>query len=172
MGHQTRPSSGEGFILTRNIKQILTFGHLYDKTHKSCKVLNTAHICTLDRSSLELVQTTIKHRHNRAALEPKAVLLDAAKAAKAAKRPPAQTKAAATKLATAAFAPMDFLAKVGAGRTILELRKGEPVFSQGDAATAIFYVQQGRVRISVISKAAKRRLLLYWGRVIFWVKSV
>ena len=51
---------------------------------------------------------------------------------------------------------MDFLAKVGAGRTILELRKGEPVFAQGEDATAIFYVQKGRVRISVISKARQR----------------
>ena len=47
---------------------------------------------------------------------------------------------------------MEFLAKAGAGRTIVDLGKGEPVFKQGEVATAIFYVQQGRVRVSVISK--------------------
>jgi CRP/FNR family cyclic AMP-dependent transcriptional regulator len=143
--------------------QIPILGHPFDKIHNSCKVLNSAHTCTLDRSNLKFVENVIKHRHNRAALEPKAVLIDAAKAAKAPKRAPARPKASATKSANGAFAPMEFLAKVGAGRTIVELSKGEAVFAQGDAATAIFYVQQGRVRISVISKAGKEATVALLG---------
>jgi CRP/FNR family cyclic AMP-dependent transcriptional regulator len=112
------------------------------------------------------VEATIKHRHNRAALEPKAILVDAAKAAKAAKAPkgrPARQRELSTKLPNVNFAPMEFLAKVGAGRTIAELRKGEAIFSQGDPATAIFYVQKGRVRISVISKAGKEATVALLG---------
>ncbi|HZE25615.1 MAG TPA: Crp/Fnr family transcriptional regulator [Blattabacteriaceae bacterium] len=58
---------------------------------------------------------------------------------------------------------MEFLAKAGAGRTIVELRKGEPVFAQGEVATAIFYVQQGRVRVSVISKGGKEATVAILG---------
>ncbi len=58
---------------------------------------------------------------------------------------------------------MEFLAKVGAGRTIIELRKGEPVFAQGEEATAIFYLQKGRVRISVISKGGKEATVALLG---------
>jgi CRP/FNR family transcriptional regulator, cyclic AMP receptor protein len=53
------------------------------------------------------------------------------------------------------FKPMAFLAKGGAGRTIIELKKGGPIFTQGDAASAIFYIQKGRVKLSVISKGGK-----------------
>lgn len=40
----------------------------------------------------------------------------------------------------AAFDPKEFLAKVGDGKTILEVRKGQIVFAQGDAADTVFYV--------------------------------
>ena len=66
---------------------------------------------------------------------------------------------------------MEFLARTGIGRTILEFRKGEPVFVQGEEATAIFYVQKGRVRISVISKAGKEATVALLGAGNFWVKS-
>src|ERR1700731_876696 len=62
--------------------RFLIFSHLSDKTHKSCKVLNSAHICSWNRSSLNLVQTLIKSRHDKAALAAKAALVVAAKAAK------------------------------------------------------------------------------------------
>jgi CRP/FNR family transcriptional regulator, cyclic AMP receptor protein len=43
------------------------------------------------------------------------------------------------------FEPKIFLAKVGAGKTILKLRKNQTVFQQGDPADTVFYLQNGRV---------------------------
>ena len=49
---------------------------------------------------------------------------------------------------------MEFLAKVGAGRTIASFKKNQPIFTQGDLANAVFYIQKGRIRISVIAFAS------------------
>ena len=55
------------------------------------------------------------------------------------------------------FDPKEFLAKVGEGKTILEFRKGAVVFTQGDAADTIFYIQKGQVKVlSYLSKGRKR----------------
>jgi len=53
------------------------------------------------------------------------------------------------------FQPEAFLAKSGLGRTILDLKKGQTVFAQGDAANAVFYIQKGRIKLTVISKRGK-----------------
>ena len=53
------------------------------------------------------------------------------------------------------FDPKLFLAKVGKGRTIAEYRKNKKVFSQGDPADAIFYIQNGKVKLTVVSKQGK-----------------
>jgi CRP/FNR family transcriptional regulator, cyclic AMP receptor protein len=108
------------------------------------------------------VQSPIKSRQNKAPLAPKTILALAAKATRAAKRRPARQEAL-PKLSNGSFAPMEFLAKAGAGRTIVDLRKGEAVFAQGEVATAIFYVQQGRVRVSVISKGGKEATVALLG---------
>jgi len=44
----------------------------------------------------------------------------------------------------ASFDPKIFLAKVGEGKTISKYRKDQIVFSQGEVADAVFYIQQGR----------------------------
>ena len=54
-----------------------------------------------------------------------------------------------------AFDAADFLAKAGLGRRIVELRAGEVFFSQGHAADAIFYVQNGRAKLTVVSASGK-----------------
>jgi CRP/FNR family cyclic AMP-dependent transcriptional regulator len=54
-----------------------------------------------------------------------------------------------------AFQPAAFLAKTGLGRTIADVKKGQTVFSQGDAADAVFYIQQGKIKLTVISKRGK-----------------
>src|SRR6185436_15047649 len=46
---------------------------------------------------------------------------------------------------SASFDTKTFLTKVGKGRSIVKCRKDEIVFSQGDTADAVFYVQKGRV---------------------------
>jgi len=58
-----------------------------------------------------------------------------------------------------AFDAKEFLAKVGEGKTILEFGKGDVVFTQGDAADTIFYIQRGRVKVVVISEQGKEAVV-------------
>jgi CRP/FNR family cyclic AMP-dependent transcriptional regulator len=48
-----------------------------------------------------------------------------------------------------------FLATIGNGRKILSLAKKKVIFAQGDAADAVYYVQKGKVRLTVVSQAGK-----------------
>ena len=61
------------------------------------------------------------------------------------------------KLANDGFDPKAFLAKVGAGKTILKLEKNQHVFEQGDVADAVFYIQKGRVKLTVLSDRVRKR---------------
>ncbi|MGC2450198.1 MAG: cyclic nucleotide-binding domain-containing protein, partial [Candidatus Sulfotelmatobacter sp.] len=53
------------------------------------------------------------------------------------------------------FDPDTFLATIGEGRKILAIRKKQNIFTQGDSADAVFYVQKGKVRLTVVSKGGK-----------------
>jgi CRP/FNR family transcriptional regulator, cyclic AMP receptor protein len=53
------------------------------------------------------------------------------------------------------FRPKDFLATIGTGRKLVSVAKKRAIFSQGDKADAVFYIQKGRVRLSVVSKSGK-----------------
>jgi CRP/FNR family cyclic AMP-dependent transcriptional regulator len=53
------------------------------------------------------------------------------------------------------FDPNTFLATIGAGRKLLAVPKKQSIFTQGDRADAVFYIQTGKVRLSVVSKAGK-----------------
>lgn len=57
------------------------------------------------------------------------------------------------------FDPKAFLAKVGEGKTILDYRKDQVVFAQGDAADTVFYIQKGRVKVVVISEQGKEAVV-------------
>ena len=57
------------------------------------------------------------------------------------------------------FDPKEFLATIGAGRTVVAFRKKQTVFTQGDAADAVFYIQKGKVRLTVLSKVGKEATL-------------
>jgi CRP-like cAMP-binding protein len=52
-----------------------------------------------------------------------------------------------------------FFARVGAGKTILEFRTSQTIFAQGDAADAVFYIQKGRVKLSVLSEQGKEAVV-------------
>ena len=54
-----------------------------------------------------------------------------------------------------AFDAEVFLAKPGLGRTIRHYTPKQAIFSQGDRADTIYYIQEGRVRLSVLSKQGK-----------------
>ena len=53
------------------------------------------------------------------------------------------------------FDPNTFLATIGDGRKILSIPKKQVIFAQGDEADAVFYVQKGKVRLTVVSKIGK-----------------
>jgi CRP-like cAMP-binding protein len=61
------------------------------------------------------------------------------------------------------FQPGEFLAKTGLGRTILDLKKRQTVFAQGDAADAVFYVQKGRIKLTVVSTRGKEATIALLG---------
>ena len=55
--------------------------------------------------------------------------------------------------------PQTFLASVGAGRSAVKCERGQAVFRQGDAADAVFYIQDGRVQITVVSEQGKEGVI-------------
>ncbi len=57
------------------------------------------------------------------------------------------------------FNPQEFLATIGDGRKVVSFPKKETIFSQGDAADAVFYIQEGKVRLTVVSKIGKEATL-------------
>ena len=57
-----------------------------------------------------------------------------------------------------------FLDSAGAARTIRKYAKSSVIFSQGDAAAEVFYVQQGRVKLSVLSRSGKEAVVAILGR--------
>jgi len=62
------------------------------------------------------------------------------------------------------FDPKDFLAKVGDGRTTAEYHKNQTVFSQGSAANSVFYIQKGKVKITVVSEHGKEAVVAILGK--------
>src|ERR1700745_1559353 len=59
----------------------------------------------------------------------------------------------------AAFDPKIFLAKVGDGKTISKYHKDQIVFSQGEAADAVFYNQKGKIKLTVVSERGKEAVV-------------
>lgn len=61
------------------------------------------------------------------------------------------------------FDPKSFLARVGEGRSISSYAKGQVVFTQGDAADAVFYTQRGKVKVSVVSEQGREAIVAILG---------
>jgi CRP/FNR family transcriptional regulator, cyclic AMP receptor protein len=59
----------------------------------------------------------------------------------------------------ASFDPTIFLAKVGYGKTISKYQKDQIAFSQGDVADAVFYIQTGEIKLTVISERGKEAVV-------------
>jgi CRP/FNR family cyclic AMP-dependent transcriptional regulator len=57
------------------------------------------------------------------------------------------------------FNPKTFLTKVGGGKTIFKARKNQSIFSQGDPADAVFYIQDGKVKLTVVSQQGKEAVV-------------
>jgi CRP/FNR family transcriptional regulator, cyclic AMP receptor protein len=59
----------------------------------------------------------------------------------------------------ASFDPRILLTKLSVGKTSREYIENEAVFSQGDPADAVFYVQSGKVKLTVVSKSGKEAVV-------------
>jgi len=57
------------------------------------------------------------------------------------------------------FDPRLFLAKVGSGKKILEFHKNQNVFVQGDVAETVFYIQEGKIKLTVLSDQGKEAVV-------------
>jgi CRP/FNR family cyclic AMP-dependent transcriptional regulator len=53
------------------------------------------------------------------------------------------------------FDPEVFLRDAGLGRTLIDLKKNQVLFSQGDPADTVFYIQKGSIKLSVLSQRGK-----------------
>ena len=53
------------------------------------------------------------------------------------------------------FDPEAYLTQAGVGRTVLSLQKNDQAFAQGDPADAVFYIQEGQIKVTVTSKNGK-----------------
>src|ERR1700748_2255151 len=61
------------------------------------------------------------------------------------------------------FDTQSFLAKVGEGRSIARYRKDQIVFSQGDPADSVLYIQKGKVKVTVVSEQGKEAVVAILG---------
>jgi CRP/FNR family cyclic AMP-dependent transcriptional regulator len=61
------------------------------------------------------------------------------------------------------FDPQAFLDTAGVARKIAEFRKGESIYSQGEAAESVMYVQKGGVRLSVVNGSGKEAVVAMFG---------
>src|SRR6202051_3972666 len=57
------------------------------------------------------------------------------------------------------FDPKNFLAKMGVGKQVLEFHKNQHVFEQGDVADTVFYIQEGKVKLTVLSEQGKEAVV-------------
>jgi CRP/FNR family cyclic AMP-dependent transcriptional regulator len=61
------------------------------------------------------------------------------------------------------FDPKLFLAKIGEGRSLADYRKNQKIFSRGDNADAVFYIQKGQVKLTVVSRQGKEAVVAILG---------
>ena len=71
----------------------------------------------------------------------------------------------------ASFDPKIFLAKVGQGKTVSKYRRDQIVFSQGQVADAVFYIQEGKVKLTVVSEQGKEAVVAMLGPGHFLAKD-
>ncbi|MGE5163823.1 MAG: Crp/Fnr family transcriptional regulator [Sphingobacteriales bacterium] len=62
------------------------------------------------------------------------------------------------------FDPEVFVNTVNGGRTLATYKKNQIIFSQGDPADAIFYIHEGKVKVTVISDRGKEAVVAIHGK--------
>jgi CRP/FNR family transcriptional regulator, cyclic AMP receptor protein len=74
-----------------------------------------------------------------------------------------KSKAALPKKGRASFDPKTYLTRVGDGRSLAKYRKGQIVFSQGEFGDAVFYIQKGKAKVTVVSEQGKEAVVAVLG---------
>jgi CRP/FNR family transcriptional regulator, cyclic AMP receptor protein len=69
------------------------------------------------------------------------------------------------------FNPLVFLSTIGDGRVMLSFEKKETIFAQGDSSDGLFFIQKGKVRLSVVSETGKEATLAILGEKDFFGES-
>jgi CRP/FNR family cyclic AMP-dependent transcriptional regulator len=76
---------------------------------------------------------------------------------------PSKSQKAASEAAVPAFDAQAFLASVGAGRTTRKYPAKKTIFRQGDPADAVFYILDGKVKLTVVSEQGKEGVIAILG---------
>jgi CRP-like cAMP-binding protein len=66
------------------------------------------------------------------------------------------------------FDPQAFLDTAGVSRKVAEFRRGESIFSQGDGANTVMYIQRGGVKLSVVNGSGKEAVVAMFGPTDFF----
>jgi CRP/FNR family transcriptional regulator, cyclic AMP receptor protein len=74
-----------------------------------------------------------------------------------------KSRAALPKKGKTSFDPKTFLTRVGDGRSLAKYRKSQIVFSQGEIGDAVFYIQKGKVKVTVVSEQGKEAVVAILG---------
>ena len=61
------------------------------------------------------------------------------------------------------FDPAAYLAKAGEGKTIATYRKGLVVYAQADPADSIFFIQKGKIKLTVVANSGKEAVIALLG---------
>jgi CRP/FNR family cyclic AMP-dependent transcriptional regulator len=69
---------------------------------------------------------------------------------------------------TSSFDPQAFLDTTGVSKRVTEYRRGESIFSQGDVAGTVLYIQKGGVKLSVVNGAGKEAVVAMFGPTDFF----
>jgi CRP/FNR family transcriptional regulator, cyclic AMP receptor protein len=72
---------------------------------------------------------------------------------------------------TRSFSVKTFLNTVDGGRSVSNYRKNHKVFSQGDPGDAVFYIQEGKVKVCVVSEQGKEAVVALHGNGDFFGES-
>jgi CRP/FNR family cyclic AMP-dependent transcriptional regulator len=66
------------------------------------------------------------------------------------------------------FDPKTFLSTIDGGRKIVTFSKKQTIFAQGDSSSAVYYIQKGRVKLTVVSKVGKEATIGILNQVDFF----
>ncbi|MGB7847380.1 MAG: Crp/Fnr family transcriptional regulator [Candidatus Acidiferrum sp.] len=78
------------------------------------------------------------------------------------------TRKLKTKGAAGSFDPQVFLDTAGVSRKVTDYRRGESIYSQGDSAETVMYIQKGGVKFSVVNGSGKEAVVAMFGPTDFF----